>query len=439
MEPERHDSNAAGKESAGGLARPRTLMALIGPGLLLAASGVGAGDLAGAAFAGMRVGTGILWAALCGAFFKFVVTEGLARWQLATGTTLLEGAVLRLGRPVLWFFLCYLLVWTLGVGSSLMSACGVATHALIPLFSDASQGKVVWGCLLSLVGVGLVWWGSFRLFERLMGVFVVVMVVVVLTTSLLVRPDWSAVLQGLLLPAVPQQPDGVEWTLALMGGIGGTLTVLCYGYWIREEGRTGTEDLQLCRIDLAISYAVMALFGIAMVIIATGMTLSGSGATLLIDLAARLEALSGSTAKRLFLVGAWSAVFSSLWGVWQAAPYLFADVWQLIQHNGARDADHLELRPVNTKGAAYRGYLLFLAFAPMLGMRFDFELVQKVNSVFGALVMPLLAALLLVLNGRAAWVGPNFQNRWWNALLLIAILVFFLVVGGPELIASLGF
>jgi len=185
-------------------------MALIGPGLLLAASGVGAGDLAGAAFAGMRVGTGILWAALCGAFFKFVVTEGLARWQLATGTTLLEGAVLRLGRPVLWFFLCYLLIWTLGVGSSLMSACGVATHALIPLFRDASQGKVVWGCLLSLVGVGLVWWGSFRLFERLMGVFVVVMVVVVLTTSLLVGPDWSAVLRGLLVPAVPQQPDGVE-------------------------------------------------------------------------------------------------------------------------------------------------------------------------------------------------------------------------------------
>ena len=417
----------------------RTLMALVGPGLLLAASGVGAGDLAGAAFAGMRVGTVILWAALCGAFFKFVVTEGLARWQLATGTTLLEGAVLRLGQPVLWLFLVYLLTWTLGVGSSLMSACGVATHALIPIFADASQGKLVWGIGLSIVGVGLVWWGSFRFIERLMGLLVVVMVVVVLVTSLLVGPNWSAVFQGLVWPTIPNQPDGVEWTLALMGGIGGTLTVLCYGYWIREEGRTGTEDLRLCRIDLALSYFVMALFGVAMVIIATGMTLSGSGATLLVDLAARLEASSGYAARLLFLAGAWAAVFSSLLGVWQAAPYLFADAWQLVRQRRELSAATFHPQAVDTRGRAYRGYLLFLAFAPMFGMRFDFELVQKVNSVFGALVMPLLAVLLFLLNGREVWVGRTYRNRWWNSLLLITIVVFFIIIGGPELLAALGF
>ena len=35
----------------------------------------------------------------------------------------------------------------------------------------------------------------------------------------------------------------------------GTLTVLCYGYWIREEGRTGESSLKTCRIDLAAGYA----------------------------------------------------------------------------------------------------------------------------------------------------------------------------------------
>ena len=88
----------------------RGLIFLVGPGLMLAATGVGAGDLAGGAFAGMKLGTAVLWAVVAGAFFKFVITEGLARWQLATGTTLLEGAVLRLGRFVQWFFLVYLLV-----------------------------------------------------------------------------------------------------------------------------------------------------------------------------------------------------------------------------------------------------------------------------------------------------------------------------------------
>ena len=279
----------------------------------------------------MKLGTAVLWAVLCGAFFKFVITEGLARWQLATGTTLLEGAVLRLGRPVQWMFLCYLLVWTFGVGASLISACGVAAHALWPVFDDPVRGKIVWGILHSLLGLILVWIGTFRFFERMMGLLVAIMVVVVLATGWLVKPDWAAVSQGLFVPRVPDRPDAVAWTLALMGGVGGTLTVLCYGYWIREEQRTTPAALSLCRLDLALSYSVMALFGIAMVIIAAGLELSGKGATLVVDLANRLEQPLGMTARMLFLVGAWAAVFSSLVGVWQAVPYLFADFWQLFR------------------------------------------------------------------------------------------------------------
>ena len=43
---------------------------IIGPGLLIAATGVGAGDLAGGAFAGSKLGVAVLWAVLLGAFFK---------------------------------------------------------------------------------------------------------------------------------------------------------------------------------------------------------------------------------------------------------------------------------------------------------------------------------------------------------------------------------
>ena len=108
------------------LRRKPGLLALLGPGILVAATGVGVGDIAGAGFAGSKLGYAILWAAVLGAFIKFVVNEGLARWQLATGETLLEGAVLRFGRPVRWFFLVYLLVWSWAVGSALISACGIA-------------------------------------------------------------------------------------------------------------------------------------------------------------------------------------------------------------------------------------------------------------------------------------------------------------------------
>lgn len=77
------------------MARKRTLglLAVIGPGLLVAATGVGAGDLATGAFTGNKLGVAVLWAVALGAFIKFVLNEGLARWQLATGQTVLEGAL----------------------------------------------------------------------------------------------------------------------------------------------------------------------------------------------------------------------------------------------------------------------------------------------------------------------------------------------------------
>jgi hypothetical protein len=48
-----------------------------------------------------------------GAFFKFVLTEGLARWQLATGTTLLQGWARYLPRWVLHVFAAYLVLWSI--------------------------------------------------------------------------------------------------------------------------------------------------------------------------------------------------------------------------------------------------------------------------------------------------------------------------------------
>src|SRR5215213_10184665 len=114
--------------------RNRGLLATLGPGILVAATGVGVGDIAGAGFAGSRLGYAVLWAAVVGSFIKFVVNEGLARWQLATGRTLLEGAVLHFGRPVQWLFLVYLLVWSWAVGSALITATGITAHALLPLF-----------------------------------------------------------------------------------------------------------------------------------------------------------------------------------------------------------------------------------------------------------------------------------------------------------------
>ena len=397
------------------------LMLMIGPGLLLAATGIGGGDLATGTFVGGLLGTAVLWAVVVGALLKFVVTEGLARWQLATGETLIEGAVSRLGRGVVWLFMPYLLLWSFFVGSAQMSATGVTLHAMLPVFDEAERGKIVFGIISGLTGLVLVWFGGYRLFEYVMRGCIGVMLVTVILTAGLLWPGTGVVLEGLVIPRIPDAGgQGIPWTIALIGGVGGTLTVLCYGYWLREDGLTSRDDLRVCRIDLVTAYLMTAAFGIAMVIVGSSISVEGGGAELLVTLSTRLEEVMGPAGKFLFLVGTLGAVFSSLLGVWQCVPYLFADCWGLLE-NREREA----LACVDTRSVPYRSYLILIATVPMLGLFWSFREVQMLYAVTGALFFPVLALALLVFNGQSAWVGRDFRNGPLTIVALVLVLIFF--------------
>lgn len=399
---------------------------MIGPGLLVAATGVGAGDLATASFAGSFLGNGILWAAVLGAFLKYVVNEGLARWQLATGATLIEGAVDKFGRVFGWLFLPYLLIWSFFVASALMSACGVTLHAMIPLFDDASDGKVVFGILASVVGMTLVHLGGFSLFEKVMRVCIGIMFVTVVVTAALLWPGTGEVARGLLVPTIPNLGgNGLTWTVALIGGVGGTVTILCYGYWIREEGRSGGEYLRTCRIDLGVAYTMTAVFGVAMVIIGSNIEIVGGGATLIVSLAEQLEGPLGPFGKWMFLIGAGGAVFSSLLGVWQAVPYIFADTWTLLRRRNTAQENQEKGHTVDTKSLPYRGYLFAIGIVPMSGLVMSFQEIQKLYAIIGASFIPLITLGLLLMNSRADWVGEQFRNRRMTDSVLLVILGFF--------------
>ncbi len=416
--------------------RPAGWLRVIGPGILVAATGVGAGDLATGALVGSKLGTAVLWGVLLGAGLKFVLNEGLARWQLATGSTVLEGAVRHFGRFAQTLFLVYLLVWTYFTCSALMSASGIALHAMLP-WGEASSDKVVYGIAHSLLAVLLVERGGFRLFEQVMAVCIGVMFVTVVTTAVLVGPSWGEIVQGLVMPRIPDLAgEGLNWTVALIGGVGGTLTVLCYGYWIREAGRASPAEIATCRADLAVGYTMTALFGIGMVVIGSRISVEGKPAALLVTLSAQLEAELGSAARWAFLLGAWGAIFSSLLGVWQSVPYLFADFLSL-SHNKAAAADGLQAA-INRRGWAYRGYLYAMATLPVAGMFGNFASVQKAYALFGAMFIPLLAVTLLLLNGSARRVGSEHRNGWLATFALLAAVGLFLVYGYFRVRAAFG-
>ncbi len=399
----------------------RGLLARIGPGLLVAATGVGAGDLATAGFTGAELGVTVAWAVLLGACLKFVLTEGVARWQIATGTTLLHGIATRLGHAGRIAFLAYLVPWTYFTGAALISASGVAATGLVPITDDPQLSKIIWGVTHSMVGALLVLAGGFKLFERVMTVAIGVMVVAVLVAAVGLRPDLVALARGLAVPVVPAQDGAVRWTIALIGGVGGTLTILCYGYWLRDQHPDRPPPMPAIRLDLAVGYAVTALFGVGMLVIASRAGgVEGKGATLIVNLADRIGHTLGAWARLVFLVGAWAAIFSSLLGVWQAVPYLFADFVRACRTSnaGVLAGDETKLERTH----AYRLYLAVIATVPLFGLFVSFKAVQQSYAVFGATIVPLLAVVLLALNTRRRWVGAHRNRRWTNVTLALVIL-----------------
>ena len=418
--------------------RRRSLLAIVGPGMIVAATGVGAGDLATGAFTGSKLGVAILWAVLLGAIFKYTVNEGLARWQLATRTTLLEGIAKHIGRWAIAVFLAYLIFWTFFVASALMGACGAAMHALIPLI-DANTDKAIYGIAQSVLTVLFVWYGGFRWFERVMSGLVAAMFAIVVTSAIAIGPDWPAVFRGLFVPTIPHAGgEGVSWMLALMGGIGGTVTVLSYGYWIREEGREDPREIPICRIDLAVGYAMTASFGLGMVIIGSEfLNLKGDpskGTAFVIELGKQLEGRLGwfgPFARWGFVIGAWCAVYSSMLGVWQSVPFLFSDAVRVLR--GRADTGQ---RMFNDKSPAYVGYLLALATIPAVSLWFNFVQMQKLYSIVGGYFVPALAVVLLFLNGRRELVG-QYRSGWLIQLVLVVAIVFFALAGTYEAIDSL--
>lgn len=386
----------------------------IGPGIVIAATGVGAGDLIAASVSGARYGTTILWAAVIGAIIKYAINENLARWQLVTGTTLLEGWIQKLPPFVSLYFLLYLFLWSFIVAGALISATGLAAHAMIP-----SVSVEAWGIIHSIVAVCIVWLGGYRHIERIMKLLIAIMFTVVVICAAMLLPTTDELLTGIFVPSLPE--GSIVFVLGVIGGVGGSVTVMSYGYWIREKQWFGSQYIPQCRTDLLVAYIITGLFGIAVMIIAAGVQPEVvKGGTMILAVAEHLEANVGEYGKWLFLLGFWGAVFSSMVGVWDGIPYLFTDYIY-----ARRKPAVAVITTTYAKTPYYRFYLLYIAIPPMILLVLGKPVwIVVIYSVAGAFFMPFLAVLLLYMNNRREWLMGFCNSYLMNALLIISLLLF---------------
>lgn len=168
-----------------------------------------------------------------------------------------------------------------------------------------------------------------------------------------------------------------------------------------------------------------ALFGVAMVVIGSHATLS-KGPTVALDLASQLGTVVGPFGKWLFLIGFWGAVFSSLLGVWQSVPYLFADFLAIHRNASGERATTIEI----TRTFGYRAHLVGLAIVPLPMLVVSVKTAQLSYAIIGSMFMPILAVTLLIMNNKPGWVGRSYRNGWITNLALIATLLFFAYMAG---------
>jgi Mn2+/Fe2+ NRAMP family transporter len=401
----------------------------IGPGLLAAAAGVGAGDLVATMVAGARFGTVLLWAAVLGAILKLALAEGVGRWHLASGATLLDGWR-RLGYWATVFFGIYIVIWGFVYGATAMSAVGLPLNALF-----GGLDVRYWAMIAGVLGLALVWAQRYEVFEKLITVLVLVKFVSVVSVAVLVAPDLVALAGGL----VPRLPEGsTVYVLGLIGGVGGTITMAAYGYWMIAKGWKGTGWLSMMRLDNAVGYTMTAIFVIAMLVVGAEMLLGQdltAGDDGLLVLGNELGARFGDWARILFLVGFLAVTTTSLLGVWNGVSLLFADWVRTIRLPHGAGAMHASTGADTDYEATgverslpFRAYLLWLTVPPM-GLLFldrPFAL-TLVYGVLGAAFMPFLGiTLMLLLNSRR--IAPDGRSGWLSNTLLGAASALFVVL-----------
>ena len=400
-----------------GLSSPSTLtqprrrrFADLGPGLILAATGIGVGDMVSSTIAGAEYGLTLAWALAAGVLVKFAVTEGAARWQLVTGATLVEGWRAHLPRGVVLAFLVYFVAWSYFVAAAL-----VATSALAPAAVMPGIPLPFWVVVHALAALAMVWFGRYDQLLRVVRWFIVVMFAALLATVLLIifrsGADWSAL--------GTRSGTSGSYVLSLIGGIGGTVTLLSYGYWMREEGWTGPARVSSARLDLVVSFSLTFVFALAMMFLSSQIEWTGQildeGPGLCLLLADRIGAEIGPFGRALFLVGFWGVAYSSVLGVWHGVPFLFDD-WLHVWRGRT---------PTGQRGSAYRSWALYLTLAAISAL-----LVQRpvwlvfAYTIVGSLFFPFVIGTLLWLNNSRLMPAEHRSGALINGVLGTALVMY---------------
>lgn len=216
------------------LPEPLPLWRIMGPGVVLAASGIGSGEFVLWPFVAQRTGLVFMWAALFGSLLMFFIATECARYTLATGETIITGFT-RVWKP---WWVGFILMAAL---PNLWPGYATGTGTLTTFILGGGSELVITVLALVAIALGLLLAPVvYELLERaqlammaVMLAFIVVAVVVVLRIQAGAFGDFIA---G--FGEVGQIPSGIEFPVlagaVAFAGTGGT-GVLFVSNYIRDK------------------------------------------------------------------------------------------------------------------------------------------------------------------------------------------------------------
>lgn len=288
-----------------------TALKQIGPGIILAGSIIGTGELLQTTKMGAEHGFRFLWLILFSCVAKVFIQVELGRYALSSGKPTL-GALDELPGPRLgahwlvwwWFFMLLATVCQLG---AMVGGVGQAMHLFWPQSTDAvcdwlqavspfvaekcrEHPAYPWAVPTALVAIGLLLSGGYRRIEIITTVLVVavtgVTVACVLALPFTGYPiPWREVGQGLKV-SLPEGGKGIAIAFSVFGITGvGASELFAYPYWCLEKGYgryTGKRDesdswvrrargwMQVMSLDAWVSMAVFTVATVAFYFMGAG-------------------------------------------------------------------------------------------------------------------------------------------------------------------------
>jgi Mn2+/Fe2+ NRAMP family transporter len=277
----------------------------LGPGILLAATSVGASHLVHSPRAGALFGFDLLWLVVAAHLFKYPAFEFGPRYAAATGHHLLDGYA-RIPGPGRWPLIVFL-VSTLAQGIGVLA--GVVSVAGCVLWTWTQQlNTAAFSVILTAVILGLLFAGGFSWLDHLNKIMMATLAVATVLAFLPVIPGPEAA-PHLVVPALP--PGSMVLVAAMLGWMPTGIDVsVWHSFWTIEKHRRSPDatrasaEVRARRLrtslwDMRTGYALS---------LATGLMFVTMGAVHLADRGASLDGVG--------LIAALSTAYTNILGAW---------------------------------------------------------------------------------------------------------------------------